>query len=55
MRQDSMKVVHERLERALEALRTIGFSDVPIGCYRAAQTARLEVAYVAGLLKAHTE
>jgi hypothetical protein len=55
MRQDSMVIALERLEKALEALRTIGFSDGPIATYSAALTARMEVAYVVGQLRAYVE
>jgi hypothetical protein len=55
MRQDSMVIAHERLERALEALHRIQLFEVPIEHYRAALDARMEVAFVVGMLKANIE
>lgn len=50
MRQDDMVFALERLDKALEALRTIQLPDVPFATYSAVFAARMEVAQVAGML-----
>jgi hypothetical protein len=52
MRQDSMVIALERLDKALEALRTIQLGDAPFPTYSAVFHARLEIAQVAGMLTA---
>ena len=51
----SLVVAVERLEKALEGLRTVQLTQVPFESYKAVFNARMDIAQAVGLLKSSVE